>query len=294
MENVLITGAYGQLGRSICRKAGLHASFNFLFTDVDTLDLCNKDAVQSYIKENHIHYILNCAAYTAVDKAEDNEALCGLINSGAIQDLGEVAQSEGAKIIHVSTDYVFDGTSHLPYVETDRTCPASVYGRTKLAGEIALREVCPDAIIIRTSWLYSEYGNNFVKTMLRLGNERDELRVVFDQIGTPTYAGDLADMMLAILEKDATGVWIPGIYHFSNEGVCSWYDFTVKILQLSGLSCRVLPIESKDYPAKAARPPYSVLNKTKIKSTYTYIISHWEASLRLCLEGLKARDANSD
>lgn len=294
MENVLITGAYGQLGRSICRKAGLHASFNFLFTDVDTLDLCNKDAVQSYIKENHIHYILNCAAYTAVDKAEDNEALCGLINSGAIQDLGEVAQSEGAKIIHVSTDYVFDGTSHLPYVETDRTCPASVYGRTKLAGEIALREVCSDAIIIRTSWLYSEYGNNFVKTMLRLGNERDELRVVFDQIGTPTYAGDLADMMLAILEKDATGVWIPGIYHFSNEGVCSWYDFTVKILQLSGLSCRVLPIESKDYPAKAARPPYSVLNKTKIKSTYTYIISHWEASLRLCLEGLKARDANSD
>lgn len=294
MENVLVTGAYGQLGRSIHRKVGLHTSFNFLFTDIDTLDLCNKDAVQSYIKENHIHYILNCAAYTAVDKAEDNEALCALINSGAIQDLGEAAQAVGAKVIHVSTDYVFDGTSHLPYVETDRTCPASVYGRTKLAGEIALREVCPAAVIIRTSWLYSEYGNNFVKTMLRLGNERDELRVVFDQIGTPTYAGDLADMMLAILEKDATGVWIPGIYHFSNEGVCSWYDFTVKILQLSDVSCRVLPIESKDYPAKAARPPYSVLNKTKIKSTYTYIISHWEASLRLCLQGLKIRDADSD
>lgn len=294
MKNVLVTGANGQLGRSIRRKAGSHTSFNFLFTDVDTLDLCNKDAVQSYLKENQIHYILNCAAYTAVDKAEDNEALCGLINCGAIRDLGEAAQAVGAKVIHVSTDYVFDGTNHLPYVETDRTCPASVYGRTKLAGEIALCEVCPDAVVIRTSWLYSEYGNNFVKTMLRLGNERDELRVVFDQVGTPTYAGDLADTMLVILEKDTTDIWIPGIYHFSNEGVCSWYDFTVKILQLSDISCRVLPIESKDYPAKAARPPFSVLNKTKIKSTYTCIIPHWEESLRLCLQGLKTRDADPD
>ena len=181
---------------------------------------------------------------------------------------------------------MFDGTSCRPYVETDQPCPISAYGRTKLAGEEALRAVCPDAVIIRTAWLYSEYGNNFVKTVLRLGAERDELRFIFDQVGTPTYAGDLADAMLSIVAQAEEGHFVPGTYHFSNEGVCSWYDFTVKILQLAHLSKRVIPIETKDYPTPAARPPYSVLNKGKIKATYGMTIPHWEASLRSCLRQL--------
>ena len=219
-----------------------------------------------------------------MDKAEEDEALCLRINRDAVRNLGEAAHRVGARVIHVSTDYVFDGTNYLPYVETDVTCPASVYGRTKLAGEQALQEACPDAVIIRTAWLYSEYGNNFVKTMLRLGNEKDEIRVVFDQIGSPTYAGDLAVAILTILEKAEGGSFVPGIYHFSDEGVCSWYDFTVKILQLAGLKARVLPIETKDYPAKAARPHFSVLNKAKIKATYGLTVPHWEESLHACLK----------
>ncbi len=196
-------------------------------------------------------------------------------------------------MIHVSTDYVFDGTNHLPYVETDRTCPASVYGRTKLAGEQALQEVCPDAVIIRTAWLYSEFGNNFVKTMLRLGYEREQLPVVFDQVGSPTYAGDLAAAILAVLVQAEEGAFAPGIYHFSNEGVCSWYDFAVKIMELGNAPCHVLPIESKDYPAKAARPHFSVLNKAKIKATYKISIPHWEASLRTCMKGIGGNQNNS-
>lgn len=189
-------------------------------------------------------------------------------------------------MIHVSTDYVFSGTSYRPYVETDVTCPISAYGRTKLAGEEILQEVCPDAVIIRTAWLYSEFGSNFVKTVLRLGKERDQLGFVFDQIGTPTYAGDLAAAILAVVTADERNAFVPGIYHFSNEGVCSWYDFTVKILQIAGIDCHVLPIETKDYPTKAVRPPYSVLNKKKIKTTYGITIPHWEESLRLCMEKL--------
>ena len=229
---------------------------------------------------------MNCAAYTAVDKAEEEEALCLRINRDAVRNLGEAARAAGARMVHVSTDYVFDGTNYLPYVETDKTCPASVYGRTKLAGEQALQEVCPDAVIIRTAWLYSEFGTNFVKTMLRLGNEREQLSVVFDQIGSPTYAGDLAAAILAVLVRAEEGAFVPGIYHFSNEGVCSWYDFAVKIMELGNAPCHVLPIESKDYPAKAARPHFSVLNKAKIKTTYRISIPHWEASLRTCIARL--------
>lgn len=283
MKTVLVTGASGQLGNSIQARSGQYPGYDFLFTDVDTLDICDSEAVREFAGAHKVDYILNCAAYTAVDKAEDNEDLCMRINRDAARNLGEAARITGAKVIHVSTDYVFDGTNHIPYVETDPTCPASVYGRTKLAGEQALLETCPDSIVIRTAWLYSEYGNNFVKTMLRLGNEREELRVVFDQVGTPTYAGDLADAMLSILNQAKEGKFIPGIYHFSNEGVCSWYDFTVKILQLAGLGCRVVPIESKDYPARANRPHYSVLNKGKIKSVYGLRIPHWEESLRYCM-----------
>ena len=285
MKTILVTGANGQLGNSIRRLAAGYPQYAFVFTDVDTLDICDAQAVDAFVKEKQADYIINCAAYTAVYKAEDDEPLCLRINR-------EAARMAGARVIHVSTDYVFDGTNHLPYVETDNTCPASVYGRTKLAGEQALQEVCPDAVIIRTAWLYSEFGNNFVKTMLRLGNEREQLSVVFDQIGSPTYAGDLAAAIFAVLVQAETGAFVPGIYHYSNEGVCSWYDFAVKIMELGGVSCHVLPIESKDYPAKAARPHFSVLNKAKIKATYRISIPHWETSLRTCMMGIGGNQNN--
>lgn len=284
METILVTGANGQLGNSIRLLTDQYPQYNFLFTDVDTLDITDPAAVKAIVKDNQVNYILNCAAYTAVDKAEDNEDLCRRINCYAVRILGEAAREAGAKIVHVSTDYVFSGTNYRPYKETDDTRPLSAYGRTKLAGEEALIEVCPDAVIIRTAWLYSEFGSNFVKTVLRLGKERDELGFVFDQIGTPTYAGDLAAAILAVVTAGEKGTFVPGIYHYSNEGVCSWYDFTVKILQIAGIECRVRPIESKDFPTRAVRPPYSVLNKSKIKETYGITIPHWEASLHVCME----------
>lgn len=287
-NTVLVTGANGQLGSSLRKLAEEKNGLRFLFTDIDSLDICDPEAVRACVKENEVDYILNCAAYTAVDKAEDNQTLAAKINTDAVRNLGEAASAAGAKVIHVSTDYVFDGTSCRPYVETDPTCPVSVYGRTKLAGEQALQAVCPDAVILRTAWLYSEYGANFVKTMLRLGSEREAINVVFDQVGTPTYAGDLARAMLHIVETARAGEFKPGIYHFSDEGVCSWYDFTVKIIQTAGLPARVLPIESSEYPARAARPPYSVLNKGKIKRTFGFTLPHWEESLRVCLQGLES------
>lgn len=284
MKTILVTGANGQLGQSIRRSADLYASYRFLYTDVDTLNLCDSEAVSAFIRDNEVAYVLNCAAYTAVDKAEEEEVLCLRVNSDAVRNLGEAACAVGAKVIHVSTDYVFDGTNCRPYTETDVTCPVSAYGRTKLAGEKALEKACQESVIIRTAWLYSEYGNNFVKTMLRLGAKREELRVIFDQVGTPTYAGDLAKAMLAVVDKDQADGFVPGIYHFSNEGVCSWYDFTIKILQLAGITCRVIPIEAKDYPAKAIRPHYSVLNKGKIKTTYNISVPYWEDSLKACIQ----------
>lgn len=286
MKTILVTGANGQLGNSIRLLAKHYPQYNFLFTDVDTLDITDPQAVGKVIKDNQVDYVLNCAAYTAVDKAEDDEELCRRLNSYAVGLLGKAAHEAGAKMIHVSTDYVFSGTSCLPYKETDETRPVSAYGRTKLAGEQILQEVCPEAVIIRTAWLYSEFGSNFVKTVLRLGKERDELRFVFDQIGTPTYAGDLAAAVMAVVAADEKGAFVPGIYHYSNEGVCSWYDFTIKILEIAGIGSRVFPIETKEYPTKAVRPPYSVLNKSKIKETYGIAIPHWEASLRVCLENL--------
>ena len=283
MKTILVTGANGQLGNSIRVLTGQYPQYNFLFTDVDTLDITDPAAVKAAVKDNQVNYIINCAAYTAVDKAEDNEELCRRLNSFAVCVLGEAAREAGAKMIHISTDYVFSGTGYRPYKETDGTRPVSVYGRTKLAGEEGLMEVCPDAVIIRTAWLYSEFGSNFVKTVLRLGKERDELGFVFDQIGTPTYAGDLAAIILSVVTADEKGAFVPGIYHYSNESVCSWYDFTVKILQIAGIDCRIRPIETKDYPTKAVRPPYSVLSKSKIKETYGIAIPHWEASLRVCM-----------
>lgn len=283
-KKILVTGANGQLGRSMRRLAEKYPQFDFVMTDVEELDICNNAAVMSFVEEKKPDFIVNCAAYTAVDNAEDNEPLCTKLNCEAVRNIGQAAQAVGARVVHISTDYVFNGRNFQPYTEDDEPNPASVYGRTKLAGEIALQASCRESVIIRTAWLYSEFGKNFVKTMLRLCRERDEIRVVFDQIGTPTYAGDLAQAVMSVVVSAEAGNFAPGIYHFTNEGVCSWYDFTVKIVEIAGLSCRVVPIETKDYPSKAERPHFSVLNKSKIKSTYGIDIPHWETSLRKMLE----------
>ena len=248
------------------------------------MDICDEQAVYAYVSEHKIDIIVNCAAYTAVDKAEDNVELCDKLNNIAPGYLARAAQANGAAMIQVSTDYVFDGTAHIPYTEEEPTCPASVYGSTKLAGEQNVMDHCEKAMVIRTAWLYSIYGNNFVKTMIRLGQERDSLGVIFDQIGTPTYANDLAQAIFAAINK---GV-VRGIYHFSDEGVCSWYDFTVAIHRLAGIaSCKVKPLNTADYLAKAPRPHYSVLDKTKIKYTFGIEIPHWEESLKRCINQLR-------
>ncbi|MCD8042242.1 MAG: dTDP-4-dehydrorhamnose reductase [Tannerellaceae bacterium] len=286
MKKILVTGGNGQLGCCIQAIAGQYPGYEFLFTDVDTLDICNRQAVEGFVEANRVDYIINCAAYTAVDKAEDDEATAMLINRDAVSNLAEVAAPRGIKVIHVSTDYVFDGTSYLPYTENAPVCPVSVYGYTKLAGENILQATCPGSVVVRTSWLYSEYGNNFLKTMIRLGSERKELNVIFDQVGTPTYAGDLAQALIKIVEAAAQDAFCPGVYHFSNEGVCSWYDFATAIMKVAGLDCKVCPIETSEYPTRAARPHYSVLNKTKIKLDYKLYIPHWEKSLYSCYEKL--------
>ena len=285
MNKILVTGAHGQLGNEIQQIAGDFPLFDFIFTDIDSLDLCDKQAITNFIAANNIHFIINCAAYTAVDKAEEEAALCYSINKDAVRYLGEAAAAQQVKLIHISTDYVFDGTNHTPYTETEAICPQSTYGKSKAEGEKALMSVCPEAIIIRTSWLYSGYGNNFVKTMIKLGQERDTLGVIFDQIGTPTYAADLAKAIMQIISGDK---WQKGIYHFSNEGVASWYDFTKAIHELHGIACLVRPIETKDFPSKTPRPAYSVLNKNKIKSTFSLEIPYWRDGLKRCINKLKA------
>lgn len=284
MKKVLITGSNGQLGNEIRIASARFPELSFVFTDVDELNITDEKAVDAFFNAGKFDFIVNCAAYTAVDKAEDDADTCFLINEKAVEILGRSAAKYNTGIIHVSTDYVFDGTSFKPYTEEMDVCPVSVYGKSKLAGETALLRVNPDAVIIRTSWLYSSFGNNFVKTMLNLGKTRDSLNVIFDQVGTPTYAADLA---IAILKIISSGIHAPGIYHFSNEGVCSWYDFTITIHQLAGISCRVSPIESKDYPVRTPRPHYSVLNKRKIKQVYGIEIPHWVESLRYCINILE-------
>ena len=281
---ILVTGANGQLGNEMQVLAKENPQHTYYFTDVQELDICDKQAVWAYIAEKRIELIVNCAAYTAVDKAEDNPELAYKLNCEAAKELASAAQFNGAAMIQVSTDYVFDGTAHIPYTEEEPTCPASVYGSTKLAGEQNVMDHCEKAMVIRTAWLYSIYGNNFVKTMIRLGQERDSLGVIFDQIGTPTYANDLAQAIFAAINK---GV-VRGIYHFSDEGVCSWYDFTIAIHRLAGIaSCKVKPLHTADYPAKAPRPHYSVLDKTKIKDTFGIEIPHWEESLKRCINQLR-------
>ena len=278
--NILITGCNGQLGNEMQIAAKSYSQFHFIYTDVAELDICNKEALQTFVAENKVDMIVNCAAYTAVDKAEDDVELCYKINSEAAKNIGEVATANGAKVIHVSTDYVFDGTNHVPYTEDMHVCPSSVYGKSKLAGEEALINACSQVVIVRTAWLYSSFGNNFVKTMIKLGTERESLNVIFDQVGSPTYAADLADAIMKIISHTD---FIPGIYHYSNEGVCSWYDFTKSIHRKSNITCNVQAIETKDYPTRTLRPHYSVLNKAKIKSTYGISVPHWEDSLDKCL-----------
>ncbi len=257
-----------------------HTYFN---TDVEELDITDRETVVAFVEHNQIDGIVNCAAYTAVDKAEENQELCDLLNHVAPGYLAEAIERRGGWLIQISTDYVFDGTNHTPYVETDPVCPNSVYGRTKLAGEQAAQQACPHTMIIRTAWLYSTFGNNFVKTMIRLGKERQELGVIFDQIGTPTYARDLAVAIFAAINQGVK----PGVYHFSNEGVISWYDFTKAIHRIAGIStCHVRPLHTSEYPTPAARPHYSVLDKTKIKQTYGLEIPYWEESLSECVAKL--------
>ena len=283
--NILITGANGQLGNEMRVLAAEHPKHAYFFTDVKELDICNRNAVIEYVQREEIDCIVNCAAYTAVDKAEENAELCECLNAQAPGFLAEAAQSRGAGMIQISTDYVFDGTQHIPYKETDNPCPVSVYGRTKLKGEELVRLKCAKSMVIRTAWLYSTFGNNFVKTMIRLGEERDTLGVVFDQIGSPTYARDLAIAIYVAIEN---GI-VPGVYHFSNEGVCSWYDFTKAIHRLSGVtSCKVRPLHTDEYPSSAPRPHYSVLDKAKIKETFNIEIPYWEESLEQCIRLLEA------
>ena len=280
--NILITGANGQLGNEMRVLSAQHPQHTYFFTDVAELDITSEDAVTTFVKENAIDVIVNCAAYTNVDRAEIDEPLAYAINATAVENLGR----SGAKVIHVSTDYVFSGEGFVPYTENDAVAPRTAYGRTKLAGEQLLLAVSPDAIIIRTAWLYSTYGNNFVKTMLRLGHERDSLGVVFDQIGSPTYAADLAMAIYAAINAPE---WHAGIYHFSNEGVCSWYDFTHEIFALSKIhDCQLRPILSSEYQYQTPRPHYSVLNKSKIKSTFGIHIPHWTESLLTCLTKLSS------
>lgn len=288
--NILITGANGQLGNEMRVLSAQHTQHTYFFTDIAELDITSREAVNQFVTDNAIDVIVNCAAYTNVDKAETDEDMAHKINALAVENLG----LSGAKVIHVSTDYVFSGEACVPYAETDSVAPRTAYGRTKREGEVLLQAVSPKAVIIRTAWLYSTFGNNFVKTMLRLGQEREALGVVFDQIGSPTYAADLAVAIFAVINAP---VWQAGVYHFTNEGVCSWYDFTHEIFARAKTllptdaaqqiaQCNLRPILSSEYQYQTPRPHFSVLNKSKIKSTFGIAIPHWTEALQVCLEKL--------
>lgn len=277
--NILVTGANGQLGNSVRKISNKYPQHKFVYTDMPEVDITNLQLLEDLVKKESINAIINCAAFTAVDKAESCEELAAKINIDGPKNLALAAKSVGAKLVHISTDYVFDGKSSLPLKESDATQPIGVYGRTKRQGEMEVEKSGCDAIVIRTAWLYSEYGNNFVKTMIRLGKERESLNVVYDQIGTPTYATDLAFAIMTLLEKGITGFQT---YHFSNEGVISWFDFTKAIFEIAGLSTKVNAIESFEYPTAAERPAYSVLNKRKIKEAGV-MVPYWKESLKECI-----------
>lgn len=285
MAVILVTGASGQLGNEIKVVSGSYLGYEFLFTDIEELDITDNEKVKCFIKDNRPDWIINCAAYNYVDKAENEQATANLINSIAVRNITEAIKGSDCRFIHVSTDYVFDGTAFTPYNETSATRPMGAYGNSKLSGEMEAL-LHHGSMVIRTSWLYSSFGTNFVKTIIRNAKEKGLLKVVYDQIGSPTYAADLASAIMNI----AAGVirnhiaFNAGIYHYSNEGVCSWYDFATEIIKEAEISCKVLPVLSSEYPTAAKRPYYSVLDKSKIKETYSIEIPHWRESLKKCIK----------
>ena len=287
MLNILVTGTNGQLGSEI-KELSTNYSYNFFFTDRNSIDITNKEDIRNFCQKNNINAIINCAAYTAVDKAETDEINADLVNRKAVKKLALVSQELNIKLVHISTDYVFDGRNFKPYCEEFQTNPQGIYGKTKLDGENEMRDINPkNSIIIRTSWVYSSFGNNFVKTMLRLGKEKESLGVIFDQVGTPTYARDLALTILDILPKIENQKI--EIYNYSNEGVLSWYDFAKEIMKMAKLNCKINPIETFQYPTPAKRPHFSLLNKAKIKSTFNIEIPYWKDGLDDCLRRLGER-----
>ena len=283
---VLITGSNGQLGSEIKELATNYKKLDFIFKDLPELDISNFKALQAFIIDHNINAVINCAAYTAVDKAEEESIIATKVNYEGVLNIVNALAKVNGKLIHISTDYVFDGDHFLPYKELYPVSPIGVYGETKGSGELAVINSDIDSVVIRTSWLYSSYGNNFVKTMLRLGSEKENLGVIFDQVGTPTYARDLAITCLDILcGASSAGISKNGnLYHYSNEGVTSWYDFAISIMELGGVNCKVKPIQTKDYPTLARRPHYSVLNKSKIKTDFKIEIPYWRDSLKDCIE----------
>ncbi len=281
MKKILITGAYGQLGSELSLLLGNDKDVELIKTDVDTLDICNGKKVEACIVKHQPDFVINCAAYTAVDQAEQDVDKAQKLNVDAVGNLAKACKKSGAKMIHISTDYVFNGKAHTPYKEHRTVCPQSVYGRTKAEGEKMLRTILPNAIIVRTAWLYSTFGRNFVKTMINLGSTRKEINVVADQFGTPTYAADLADALVKIINYPT---WHPGIYHFTNEGFATWYDFASAIMLMNNLPCKVNPIPTSGYPTPAQRPAYSVLSKQKIKDTFGINPPHWLEALSRCVK----------
>jgi dTDP-4-dehydrorhamnose reductase len=283
MTAILVTGSNGQLGNEIRVLAEAYPQYNFIYTDIDDLNITDYQQIDHFFTIHNIQYVINCAAYTAVDKAEQETDLARYINANAVKYLSQIAKKYHAYMIHISTDYVFDGKNYKPYTENDPICPTSAYGKTKAEGENELKNYAEKGIIIRTSWLYSSFGHNFVKTILKYGKERGKLNVVFDQIGSPTYARDLAKAVLEIIPQLAGQKTIE-TYHFSNEGVSSWYDFAKEIVELKNIRCDIHPIRTEDYPLPAPRPHYSVLDKAKIKKDFNIEIPYWKDSLKSCLE----------
>lgn len=290
MHRILVTGSKGQLGSEIRELTKNDGTNVYFYTDVSELDITDKSAVNKFIENHQIDIVVNCAAYTQVDKAEEEEKTAFLINATAPGNLAEACKKYDATLFHISTDYVFDGSNNVPYIETESTSPLGVYGRSKLEGEEFIQQSGCNYLIIRTSWLYSSFGNNFVKTIARLSSEKDELKVVFDQIGTPTYARDLATVIFAIIQNDQFKDR-KGVYHYSNEGVCSWYDFAKAINDLFGNNCNIIPCHSDEFPAKVTRPHYSVLDKTNIKNDFSIEIGYWKDSLCKCVELLKQNNS---
>lgn len=288
MAVILVTGARGQLGNELRSASKSYYGYDFIFTDIDTLDISESGKTIAFIQKTAPDWIINCAAYNLVDKAESENDKAMLINSTAVSNIYDAIRGTECRFIHFSSDYVFNGQSNVPYNEYSATDPVNTYGRSKLAGEKAALSHHA-SMIIRTSWLYSSYGANFVKTIMNRAKEKGSVSVVFDQAGTPTYAGDLAEAVMQIVAGVIRNqvAFIPGIYHYSNEGVCSWYDFAEAVVREAGIDCRVQPILTKNYPTAAKRPAYSVLDKSKIKETYNFEIPHWRSSLKRCIKLLQ-------